>query len=161
MDDRNRTADSFRALVSSVRDRCVQASCVAWAADCENVHVLEDWTRASERPDLTNFPSRLMNFEGFLLHNLQKILYISEATKKPGSPDIITPPPGEVFQKVRNNFVGGLYKVITGMKDKAENMSTAEDGVSDALIMPIHSESGVNATSASVDASNKVSKMTC
>jgi exocyst complex component 2 len=156
VDDRTKSMDSFKILVGSVRDRCVQAACAAWNSDCERANVLEDWTRAPERSDLTNFPSRLMNFEGFLLYNFQKMLYISEATKRQSSPDIITPPSSKLLQMVRNNFVGGLYKVISGMKENAESVSSTDDDNSDGLVIPkqivvIDTSLGL------VDSSNKVS----
>jgi exocyst complex component 2 len=156
LDEKSKSIDSFKILVGSVRDRCVQAACAAWNSDCERANVLEDWTRALERSDLTNFPSRLMNFEGFLLNNFQKMLYISEATKRPSSPDIITPPPSKLLQMVRNNFVGGLYKVISGMKENAKSESPVDDDSSDGLVTPMPNATAANTPLGLMDSSNKV-----
>jgi exocyst complex component 2 len=154
LEDQNKSVDSFKILVGGVRDRCVQAACAAWNADCDQAYLLEDWTRAPERPDLTNFPARLMNFEAFLLHNLQRIVYISEANKRPSSPDIVIPPPNKILQQVRNNFVGGLYKVVASMKENAESVSLADDDNADGLVAPMGSTA--NIYFGLVDSSNKV-----
>jgi exocyst complex component 2 len=155
-DNQRATAESFKVLVSSVRERCLQAACAAWSEDCENSRVLEDWTRETERPDLTNLPSRLMNYEGFILVNLQKILYISDIPKSSGVPDIVVPPSNKLLQVVRSQFVGGLYKIINGMKEHAEASSKISEIESDGLTTPARDPAFVNVASSSVDASNKV-----
>jgi exocyst complex component 2 len=153
--------DTFKTMVNGVRERSVQAVCAAWNSDCENCKVLEDWTRAPDRPDITNLPSKLMNFEGFLLSNLQKILYISEATKRPGSPDIILPPSTKLLQMVRSQFVGGIYKALNGMKENALSPAQLENNDPDGLITPAIDASSANLTSSAVDPSFKVSYLVC
>jgi exocyst complex component 2 len=150
------SVDPYKIMVNGIRERCVQAVCAAWSSDCENCKVLEDWTRAPDRPDITNLPSKLMNFEGFLLSNLQKILYISEATKRAGSPDIIVPPSTKLLQMVRSQFVGGLYKALNGMKDNAESPEVIEDDDSDGLTIPASNISLSTLKSSTVDPSCKV-----
>jgi exocyst complex component 2 len=161
VDDRTKSIDSFKILVGNIRERCVEAACAAWASDCDQASVLEDWTRAPERGDLTRFPSRLMNLKGFLLHNLQKMLYISEATKRPSSPDIIVPPPNKLLQMVKSQFVGGIYKVIQGMKENTEIASRTNDETSDGLVKPIREMSVDNTARTSIDSSKKVRSMPC
>lgn len=156
VEDRNQSMELFKVLVGNVRERCVQAACAAWGTDCDQANVLEDWTRSPERADLTNFPSHLMNFEGFLLQNLQRILYISEATRRPSSPDIIVPPSSKLLQMVRSQFVGGIYKVINGMKDNAEFSTNVDDAGSDGLIKPLRKTAITDSTMPAVDSSNKV-----
>jgi exocyst complex component 2 len=97
-----------------------------------------------------------MNFEGFLLSNLQKILYISEATKRAGSPDIIVPPSTKLLQIVRSQFVGGLYKALNGMKDNAESPEVIKDDDSDGLTIPASDVSSSTLKSSAVDPSCKV-----
>ena len=150
------SVDPFKTMVNGVRERSVQAVCAAWNSDCENCKVLEDWTRAPERPDITNLPSKLMDFEGFLLSNLQKILYISEVTKRPGSPDIIVPPSNKLLQMVRAQFVGGIYKALNGMKENALSAAAVENDDPDGLITPAIDASSANLTSSAVDPSHKV-----
>lgn len=147
--------DSFKLLIGSIRESCLQAACVAWSEDSENARILEDWTRAAERPDLTNFPSRLLKYEGFILAHLQKILFISDFKKKAGLPDIIAPPSSKVLQMLRSQFVGGLYKMIIGMKDHAEAPSKVSDLESDGLTTPARDAAFVNVASSSIDASKK------
>jgi exocyst complex component 2 len=155
-EDQAESLNSCKQLITNVRDRCVQAACAAWSLDCDQAIVLEDWTRAAERPDITNLPYHLMNFEGFLLHNLQKILFIPEATRRPGSPDIIVPPSGKLIQMVKLQFVGGIYKIINGMLDHAESVSMTEQAGSDGLTVPVNTLKGANKQFGVVDASNKV-----
>ncbi|KAF2668149.1 exocyst complex component Sec5 [Microthyrium microscopicum] len=154
-EDSRPAVDSLKLLVGSVRERSIQAICAAWNSDCEDSKALEDWTRAFDRPDLTNLPSRLMDFHGFLLVNLQKILYVSEATKRPTSTDIIVPPSNKLLQMVRSQFVGGIYKVINGMKDHAESSTKTPDDSADGLTTPARDPSSLSITSSSIDASNR------
>jgi len=155
-DNKRATVESFKILVGNVREKCLQAACAAWSDDCDNARVLEDWTRATERPDLTNLPSRLMNYEGFILVNLQKILFISDAAKTSGNSELIVPPSNKLLQMVRSQFVGGLYKVINGMKEHAESPSMDNERAADALTTPARDPAFVNVASSSIDASNKV-----
>lgn len=154
--DNRQAVDSFKILVGNVRERCVQAACAAWSADCENVRVMEDWTRATDRPDITKFPARLMDFEGFLLSHLQKILYVSEASKRQDTPEIIVPPSSKLLQMVRSQFVGGIYKVINGMKGHAEAPRIKHLSNADGLTTPARDPSSANVASGFVDASSKV-----
>ena len=132
-------------------ERCVQAACAAWGADCESAIVLEDWTRSPERADLTNFPTRLLNFEGFLISNLQKIVYVSDVSKKP---DVIVPPSNKLLLMVKSQFVGGMYKVINGMKDNAE-APKASDGAGGGLVVAERDPQAASVASGVVDSSNK------
>jgi exocyst complex component 2 len=152
---RQNSADQFKLLVGGVRERCIQAVCSAWSMDCENCKVLEDWTRAPERADLTKLPSRLMNFQGFLLSNLQRMLYISEATKRPGAPDVVVPPSGKLVAMVRSQFIAGIYKALNGMRDNAESPAMVLGDDPDGLTAPARDPSTVKLTTVAVDSSNK------
>jgi exocyst complex component 2 len=145
------TVDTYKLLVGSVRERCVHAVCAAWATDCEMSSVLEDWTRSPERPDQTKFPARLMNFESFVLQHLQKIVYVSETTKRPTSPDIILPPSSKLLQTVRTQFVEGLLKMIEVMRDTAEKPPVTGSGNSDGLITPLREPASETESSGAID----------
>jgi exocyst complex component 2 len=121
---------------------------------------LEDWTRSPERPDLTNMPARFMNFEGFLLSNLQKILYISEATRRSNSPEVIVPPSQKLLQMVRSQFSGSIYKALTCMVENAEKPEIDEEweGDLDGLVIPDSGGLATEGTTRSLDATNKVRK---
>jgi exocyst complex component 2 len=155
VDDGRSSVDAYKLLVGGVRERCVQAACAAWNNDCESAIVLEDWTRSPERADLTNFPTRLLNFEGFLISNLQKILYISDVSKKPSSPDIIVPPSSKLLLMVKSQFVGGMYKVINGMKDNAEAPRALDSVDKGGLVVAERDAQAANVASGVVDSSNK------
>lgn len=71
-------------------------------------------------------PQRFMNFEGFLVANIQKILYVSEAKRRTDIPDVIVPPSSKLLQIVRTQFVSSLYKALTGMVESAEKGKTTE-----------------------------------
>ena len=117
-------ADQLKALVGGVRERCAQAVCAAWTADAENARALEDWSRNPERRDVTNMPARFLALQSFLLAHLQKILFLSgtEAarTVRPGVVDVVAPPSSRLLQMVRSQFVGSLYKTLSGMVESAE-----------------------------------------
>lgn len=150
-----RSPEQLKALVGGVRERCVQAICFAWSSNAENCKELEDWKRAPERHDLTNMPQRFMNFEGFLLANLQKILYVSEAKRRPDIPDVILPPSNKLLQLVRTQFVASLYKALSGMVENAEKGKSAQswdedaDELSTSVNDMIVSADGVDAVDAS------------
>ncbi|TID26387.1 putative exocyst complex component sec5 protein [Venturia nashicola] len=154
--DGDRSLNQVKTLVNNVRERCLQAILSAWASDSGNCRLLEDWTRSPERPDLTNMPARFMNFEGFLLSNLQKVLYISEATKRPDSPEVIVPPSQKLLQMVRSQFSGSIYKALTCMVENAEKPGTDElvEGDLDSLILTDNVVS-TEGNTRSLDATNK------
>jgi exocyst complex component 2 len=146
--------DTYKLLVGSVRERCAQSACAAWNEDCEMAGVLEDWTRSLDRPDQTKFPTRLMNFESFMLHHLQKIMYVSETNKRPTSPDIIVPPSSKLLLTLRSHFLNGLLKMINTMKDTAEN-APATSGNLDGLVTPMRDPKSGTESSGPVDSLNK------
>ena len=121
------TLDRLRSLIGGTRERCVQVVCAAWNNDAENCKILEDWSRANGKTDITNMPSHFMAFEGTILSGMQKILYISEATSKSGSSDVVLPPPAKLLQLVRSQFVTSLYKALSGMVENAERPLKSED----------------------------------
>lgn len=112
--------ESLRVLVGTARERSVTSICVAWNRDAENIKCLEDWTRSNEQKDLTKMPEYFNSFESSILSGMQKILYISEAMTKPGSRDVVSPPPAKLLQMVRSQFVTTLYKALSGMVENAE-----------------------------------------
>lgn len=114
------TYDQLKLLVSGARERCVRATCAAWNSDAEHCKYLEDWTRDSEKKYLTKMPGHFMAFESAVLFGMQKILYISEAMTKPGSIDVVTPPPTKLLQMVRSQFVTSVYKALSGLVENAE-----------------------------------------
>jgi len=152
-----RSSEQLKVLVAGVRERCVQAICIAWNSDAENCKVLEDWKRAPERHDLTNMPQSFMNFEGFLLVNLQRILYVSEAKRRPDVPDVILPPSTKLLQIVRTQFVSSLYRALSGMVENAEKGTAGQlwevdaDELSTSMNDVIVSTDRVD----TIDASNK------
>ncbi|KAF2193066.1 hypothetical protein K469DRAFT_551512 [Zopfia rhizophila CBS 207.26] len=117
----SRLDEALRMLVGGVRERCVQAVCAAWNTDAENLKVLEDWTRDSERRDITNMPNRFLAVQSFLLQNLQKIMYVtgSEGASKT-TVDVVVPPSNKLLQMVRTQFVTSLYRTLSGMVESAE-----------------------------------------
>jgi exocyst complex component 2 len=100
-----------------------------------------------------------MAFESAVLGGMQKVLYISEAMTKPGSADIVPPPPAKLLQLVRSQFVTSLYKALSGMVENAERpVKDAEDNLAngDGLASPITRETPANMAAHSVDASDRV-----
>ncbi|KAK4985913.1 Exocyst complex component S5 [Elasticomyces elasticus] len=139
---RKQTED-LKALISIVRERCVAAVCSAWTADVERCRTFEDWTRYAERRDLTNFPARFMAFEEYVLGDMQRMLYISEAVR--GGEGVVVPPSAKLLSTVRVAFVGSLYKALSGMVENAEkNIKGGEGGGEDpeGLTVPLAGASG-------------------
>lgn len=119
-----RVDDSLRLLVGVVRERCVQAVCAAWNTDAENLKVLEDWTRDTERKDITitNMPSRFLAVQTLLLTSLQQIMYVSgsgDGASK-AAVDVVVPPSSKLLQMVRSQFVTSFYRTLSGMVECAE-----------------------------------------
>ena len=133
----NSLPEKLRTMVSVARERCMRAVCAAWGKDAEMCKFLEDWSRANDRNELTNMPSRLAVFEGTILTGMQKILYIPEAAStKSGSAAIISPPPTKLVQTAKSQLVTSLYKVLSGMienaeKNQSENEEAGDLGLAD------------------------------
>ncbi|KAI9774499.1 MAG: hypothetical protein M1839_001687 [Geoglossum umbratile] len=152
------TVEKLRTLVGGARERAVQAICAAWGKDAENCKLLEDWTRAADKRDVTNMPAHFMAFDSAVLSGMQKVLYISEAMTKQGSADVVPPPPAKLLQNVRSQFVASLYKTLSGMVENAERHAIGvEDTVVDGgLASPITKETPESMTAHSVNASDRV-----
>lgn len=113
-------SERLRTLIAGARERSTRAVCAAWNRDAEACKVLEDWTRSADRRDLTAMPAYFSAFEAAVLSGMQKILYISETTIRPGSSGIVSPPPAKLLQMVRSQFVTTLYNALSGMVENAE-----------------------------------------
>jgi exocyst complex component 2 len=151
--------EDIKKMLGEIRERCLSATLAAWAFDSENCKMLEDWTRSQDRHDLTNMPSRFRGFQGFLLTNLQQIMYISEATRHADSPEVIVPPSTKLLQSVRSQFVTSIYRALRGMVQNAENPDNGDeswDADADGLAVREQPDETVNGTSAHLDSSNKV-----
>ncbi|KAJ5901994.1 hypothetical protein N7495_002522 [Penicillium taxi] len=120
------TYDLLKSLVSIARERSARVVCTAWSKDAEFCKMLENWTRDSEKRDLTKMPGLFVAFEGAILSGMQKILYISEAIAKPGFLDVVTSPPSKLLQMVRTQFVSSIYKALSGLVENAERLATTE-----------------------------------
>ncbi|KAI9752014.1 MAG: hypothetical protein M4579_005787 [Chaenotheca gracillima] len=158
------TLERLRSMLSACRERCVQAICAAWSKDAENCKALEDWTRSTEKRDLTKMPSQFLVFETNLLAGMQKVLYISEAMTKPGSPDVVPPPPAKLLQMVRSQFVSSLYKSLSGMVENAEKNPKSSDREDpdndpDSVVSLNLKASATHMTAYTIDASNRNVRM--
>lgn len=114
-------SERLRTLIAGARERSTRAVCAAWNRDAEACKVLEDWTRSTERRDLTAMPAYFSAIEAAVLSGMQKILYISEVTNnRPGSSGVVSPPPAKLLQMVRSQFIMTLYNALSGMVENAE-----------------------------------------
>jgi len=154
--------ERLKNLVGGARDRCVTAILAAWNKDAENIKVLEDWRRSPEKRDLTRMPANFGAFESAILTGMQKILYISDATNKQGSAEVVLPPPAKLLQMVRSQFVTTLYKALSGMVENAEkSIKKAEDDWTtdtDGLANPVSMIIATNIGAGNVNASDRVSQ---
>lgn len=156
------TNDQLKSLVSIARERSARVACAAWSKDAEVCKMLEDWTRDSEKRDLTKMPGLFVAFESAILGGMQKILYISEAMAKSGSIDVVTQPPAKLLQMVRAQFVSSVYKALSGLVENAERLALSEEENEWVLSRPVIASQAVDAalsvlTADSVDSRNRVS----
>ena len=115
-------SEKLRNMITIARERSARAACAAWGRDAEMCKIMEDWSRASDQPELTNMPARFSALETTVLSGMQKILYIPEAAvTKSVSVTIVSPPPAKLVQMVRSQFVTSLYKALSGMVENAES----------------------------------------
>lgn len=155
------THDLLKALVSISRERSARVACAAWSKDAEVCKLLEDWTRDSEKRDLTKMPGFFVAFESANLGGLQKILYISEAMSKSGSMDVVTPPPAKLLQMVRSQFVSSVYKALSGLVENAERLTASEEENEWVIARPVMTSQVIDAALSvlaadSVDSTNRV-----
>ncbi|OQD78565.1 hypothetical protein PENDEC_c001G04215 [Penicillium decumbens] len=154
------TRDFLKALVSIARERSARVACAAWSKDAEVCKMLEDWTRDSEKRDLTKMPGFFVAFESANLSGLQKILYISEAMTRPGSMDVVTPPPAKLLQMVRTQFVSSVYKALSGLVENAERLTTSDEENEWVISRPVMTSQALDAALSilaadSVDSTNR------
>ena len=156
------TRDFLKALVSIARERSARVACATWSKDAEVCKMLEDWTRDSDKRDLTKMPGFFVAFEGANLSGLQKILYISEAMTKSGSMDVVTPPPAKLLQMVRTQFVSSVYKALSGLVENAESLTASDEANEWVISRPVMTSQALDAALSvlaadSVDSTNRVS----
>ncbi|KAJ5744711.1 hypothetical protein N7533_009581 [Penicillium manginii] len=154
------THDLLKSLVSVVRERAARVACDAWSQDAETCKLLEDWTRDSEKRDLTKMPGLFAAFEGAILSGMQKILYISDATAKSGSVDVVTQPPAKMLQMVRTQFVSSVYKALSGLVENAERLAASDEENEWVISRPVMTSQAIDAalsvlSADSVDSSNR------
>lgn len=150
-------ADKMKLLVAGARERAARAVCAAWNRDADMYKVLEDWTRPSDRRDLTRMPANLAALETAVLSGMQKILYIPEATaNSPGSVGTLPPPPDKLLQMVRNQFMTSLYKTLSGMVENTEKSMDGGASGTDLQLGSISTLSFKNTNGISIDVSNSV-----
>jgi exocyst complex component 2 len=152
------TTERLKSFVAGTRERCVQILCDAWSKDAEYCKYMEDWRRSPKRPDETHMPSGFLAYETTILSGLQKVLYISEAKTKSGAEDVVSAPPTKLLQLVRSQFVGSLYKALSGMVENAETSLKKEEAVFTQSLGTVSSASHFEADNMSVqtiDASNR------
>lgn len=154
-----RLTDQLKTLMNGVRERCAQAVCAAWNGDAEKCKLLEDWSRNPERKDLTNMPFQFIAFEESVLAHVQKIMYISEATNRPGSADVLLPPSAKLLQMVRQQFVTSMYKALSGTVENAERVKRFSDSPfddPDGLVTPVQGRFELDPNASTIDASDRV-----
>ena len=150
-------SEKLRTMVTSARERSARAVCAAWGRDAEMCKFMEDWSRASDQPELTNMPARFSALENTVLSGMQRILYIPEAAViKSASVAIVSPPPAKLVQMVRSQFVTSLYKTLSGMVENAEKSKPHNErdevtGSADAIVSrevdkSLHGKSKVNSS---------------
>ncbi|KAJ5391704.1 hypothetical protein N7509_007194 [Penicillium cosmopolitanum] len=154
------THDLLKSLVSVVRERAARVACDAWSKDAEICKMLEDWTRDSEKRDLTKMPGLFTAFEGAILGGMQKILYISDAAAKSGSVDVVTQPPAKMLQMVRTQFVSSVYKALSGLVENAERLAASDEENEWVISRPVMTSQVIDAalsvlSADSVDSSNR------
>ncbi|KAI9167131.1 Exocyst complex component SEC5 [Paramyrothecium foliicola] len=154
--------ERLRTLVGVARDRCATALCASWNRDAENIKFVEDWQRSADAGDVTRMPAVFSAFEGTVLSGMQKILYISEATVKPGTGDMVTPPPAKLLQMVRSQYVTTLYKALSGMVENAERLQKTDDewgSDKEGFVAPTASAVVTMTSRSTLDASNRNIRM--
>ncbi|KAL9051866.1 MAG: hypothetical protein Q9162_005756 [Coniocarpon cinnabarinum] len=149
----------LRSLVGDVRERSINAICAAWIYDSEHCRELEDWSRSSEKQDLTALPSRFSAFETAVLGNLQKIVYVPEAANHSGSPDVVLPPPAKHIDAVQKGFRNTLYKAFGGMMEHAARPanganSEGEENEEEDLTVPLQREQTTGSVGETIDIAN-------
>ncbi|KAJ5717224.1 hypothetical protein N7488_002870 [Penicillium malachiteum] len=139
------THDLLKSLVSVARERFARVTCTAWSQDAEYCKMLEDWTRDSEKRDLTKMPGLFVAFESAILSGMQKILYISEAMSKSGTVDVVTQPPAKLLQMVRTQFVSSVYKALSGLVENAEQATPSEQENEWVITRPVMASQALDA----------------
>ncbi|KAL8933670.1 MAG: hypothetical protein Q9216_006263 [Gyalolechia sp. 2 TL-2023] len=119
--------ESFKALIAGARERCVSALLAAWTRDAETFFPVENWTRSTERLDITKLPEYFMAYERSVLSGLQKIAYIPDVASRAGSSRLITPPAAAIGTSVRRDLNKTIWAVLSDMIKESENGSLSND----------------------------------
>jgi exocyst complex component 2 len=152
--------EQLKAMLNAVRQRSAEAVCSAWQQDANTCKVLEDWTRGPDSRDITRWPDYFSSLEAFIISGTQKILYVPEAALSKGNAaEIITPPPGNLLNKIKKQFVRSISDASFSMASNAsEPMDVPQNPwSSEGIVSPLATKTDSIETSRNaVDASSQV-----
>ncbi|OLL22347.1 Exocyst complex component 2 [Neolecta irregularis DAH-3] len=127
----------YRSMISKVRDRCTRAICQAWQRDAKQARLLEDWIRAKDDPDVTEFPAKFHAFERRVVAGLQKAVVVAEGSKHPALNTVVAPPSPSLVAFLKSQFLGSLYVAFESVYKLALATNAVEPRSSSRLDLAI------------------------
>ncbi|KAK9473344.1 exocyst complex component Sec5-domain-containing protein [Dipodascopsis tothii] len=135
-------AESLRDMISTVRERCVGACCLAWQQDSKRFRILETWTPAADKKT-TLTPALFTAYQSAVLAGVQQVLYVAAAEKK-SKAQVVLPPSSKIVFSIKTQFVNSIFLTVDGLiklaaasdsRTQAEALRAAGDSSSYSLVL--------------------------
>ncbi|KAK9460660.1 exocyst complex component Sec5-domain-containing protein [Lipomyces oligophaga] len=112
--------ETLREMMSTVRERCVSAACLAWQQDAKRFHILEDWRPLSLRNN-TMLPSIFFQYQIRLLESIGRVILVSDAERR-SKVKVISPPSSQLLTNIQIQFTNSILLVLDGLMKDATNV---------------------------------------
>lgn len=133
-----RHIETLRNMVSTVRERCTSASCLAWQQDAKRLNLLEDWRYASAANG-TRLPTLFLTYQTAVWQGLHRVMYAENAKRK-ADVHVVMPPSSKIVSNIKTQFVNSIFLVIDGiMHDAVASDKKHDDGDSSRFSVPSES----------------------
>ncbi|KAK7203423.1 exocyst complex component Sec5-domain-containing protein [Myxozyma melibiosi] len=131
--------ETLRNLVSTVRERCTSACCLAWQQDAKRLNILEDWRVAPSRRG-TRLPTLFLAYQTAVWQGLHRVMYVENAEKK-ADVHVVMPPSSKIVSNIKTQFVNSIFLVLDGLMHDAvaSDKKRANDGPAAKFAVPSES----------------------
>ncbi|KAK9447705.1 exocyst complex component Sec5-domain-containing protein [Limtongia smithiae] len=105
--------ETLRTMLSTIRERCINAACLSWRNDATRFKMLEDWQPTNSRKS-TKLPGFFMAYQMAVLEGLQRVVYIQRAEKR-SDVVVIMPPSSKLVSSIKTQFVNSIFLLLDGL----------------------------------------------
>ncbi|KAK9452938.1 hypothetical protein V1511DRAFT_506785 [Dipodascopsis uninucleata] len=103
----------LREMMGTIRERCIDATCLTWQQDAKKFKLLEDWKVSKSRSG-TKIPSFFLHYQILVLDGLQRVLFVNEA-ERVFNVSVVLPPSSRLISSIKTQFVNTIFLSLDGL----------------------------------------------